>query len=107
MVSSDLAFSPFNFTSTVLCSLNKFCYFGSVARIPSDCSSWIRCGPTKESGEERDHTVGKGGGDVRLACIPMLYWAGVYTEHGDYRCWLAILLCVIILILEVASLRFR
>lgn len=35
--------------------------FGSVACIPSDCPPWIRCGPTKESGEERDHTVGRRG----------------------------------------------
>jgi hypothetical protein len=50
--------------------------FGSVACIPSDCSPWIRCGPTKESGEERDHTVGRGRGDGWRVSIPMLYRAG-------------------------------
>ncbi|KAF8671597.1 hypothetical protein HU200_049921 [Digitaria exilis] len=33
-------------------------FFGSVAGVPSDSSPWIRCGPTKESGKERDHAIG-------------------------------------------------
>jgi hypothetical protein len=34
--------------------------FLSAACIPSYCSSWIQCGPTKELGEESDRTINRG-----------------------------------------------
>jgi hypothetical protein len=45
--------------------------FGSVAGVPSDSSPWVRRGSTKESGEERDHTVvGRGGGRC-VTCVSL------------------------------------